>query len=58
MTEPQTNWARNVTFQAARVHRPTSIGELQEIVAGSDRLRALGTGHSFSTVADTTGDLV
>ncbi|MDX6231537.1 MAG: alditol oxidase [Nocardioidaceae bacterium] len=58
MTQPQTNWARNVTFQAARVHRPRSIGELQEIVAGSDRLRALGTGHSFSTVADTTGDLV
>jgi xylitol oxidase len=58
MTTPLTNWARNVTFQAARVHRPTSIGELQEIVAGSDRLRALGTGHSFSTVADTTGDLV
>jgi xylitol oxidase len=58
MTGPQTNWARNVTFQAARLHRPTSIGELQEIVAGSDRLRALGTGHSFSTVADTTGDLV
>jgi alditol oxidase len=58
MTQPLTNWARNVTFQAARVHRPTSIGELQEIVAGSNRLRALGTGHSFSTVADTTGDLV
>jgi alditol oxidase len=55
---PLTNWARNVTFQAARVHRPTSVGELQEIVAGSNRLRALGTGHSFSTVADTTGDLV
>jgi len=58
MTTPLTNWARNVTFQAARLHRPTSIGELQEIVAGSDRLRALGAGHSFSTVADTTGDLV
>jgi xylitol oxidase len=58
MSNPLTNWARNVSFQAAQVHRPTSIGELQEIVAGSDRLRTLGTGHSFSTVADTTGDLV
>lgn len=58
MTTPLTNWARNVTFSAAHVHRPTSVEELAEIVAGSSRLRALGTGHSFSTVADTTGDLV
>src|SRR5215207_2533062 len=28
------------------------------MVAGADRIRALGTGHSFSRVADTTGDLV
>jgi alditol oxidase len=58
MTGPLTNWARNVTFSAARVHRPTSVDELATIIAGSSRLRALGTGHSFSTVADTTGDLV
>ena len=58
MTTPLRNWARNVTFQAGEVLRPTSIDQLQEIVAGSSRLRALGTAHSFSTVADTTGDLV
>jgi alditol oxidase len=58
VTPPLTNWARNVTFQASHVHRPTSVGELQEVVAGSSRARALGTGHSFSTVADTTGDLI
>ena len=53
-----TNWAGNVTFAAARVHRPTSVPEVQELVAGSTRLRALGSGHSFSPVADTDGDLV
>jgi xylitol oxidase len=58
MTEALTNWARNVTFSAARLHRPASVDELQQVVAASSRLRALGTGHSFSTVADTTGDLV
>jgi xylitol oxidase len=58
MTAPLTNWAGNVTFSAAQVHRPTSVEQLQAIVAGSSRLRALGTGHSFSPVADTTGDLV
>jgi xylitol oxidase len=52
------NWAGNVEFRAATLHRPASVGELQRLVAGSRQLRALGTGHSFSQVADTTGDLV
>jgi alditol oxidase len=53
-----TNWAGNVVFAARAVHRPRSVAELQELVAGTERIRALGTGHSFSRVADTTGDLV
>lgn len=55
---PVVNWAGNVTFRAARVHHPASVAELGQIVAGARRVRALGTGHSFSRVADTTGDLV
>jgi alditol oxidase len=53
-----TNWAGNVTFGAAAVHRPSSVAELQSLVAGSARARALGTGHSFNRLADTTGDLI
>jgi alditol oxidase len=53
-----TNWAGNITFGAARVHRPGTLDELQSVVAVSDRVRALGSGHSFSPVADTTADLV
>ncbi|WP_318205888.1 FAD-binding protein [Streptomyces sp. SCL15-4] len=52
------NWAGNVVYQAPRVHRPASLDELRALVARSDRIRALGTGHSFSRVADSTGDLV
>ena len=52
------NWAGNVEFAARAVHRPTSVAQLQDLVAGSDRVRALGSGHSFSRIADTTGDLV
>jgi alditol oxidase len=55
---PPSNWAGNVTFTAQRFHRPASVGELQALVAGSERARALGTGHSFSPIADTPGDLV
>ena len=55
---PVTNWAGNVTFAAARIHRPESVDELRRAVAAADSIRALGTGHSFSRIADTTGDLV
>ena len=53
-----TNWAGNVRFSAARAHRPERLDELQAIVAGASRVRALGTGHSFNRIADTEGDLV
>lgn len=53
-----TNWGGNVAYGARRVLRPRSVDELRGMVAGADRIKALGTGHSFSRVADTTGDLV
>ena len=53
-----TNWAGNHTYAAERVHRPTTVEELQGIVAGAERVRALGTRHAFTDLADTTGDLV
>ena len=58
MTGRLTNWAGNVIFCAERFHRPASVGELQRIVAGSSRVRAIGTGHSFNRIADSPGDLV
>jgi alditol oxidase len=56
--ESLTNWAGNVQFRAATVHRPASVPELRQLVASSGKIRALGTAHSFSPVADTNGDLV
>jgi alditol oxidase len=52
------NWAGNVEFHAAGVRRPRTVAGLQALVAGSTRVRALGTGHSFSPIADTTGELI
>jgi alditol oxidase len=52
------NWAGNVEFRAARVHRPATIEELRRVVAGAEAVRVLGTGHSFNRIADTRGDLV
>src|SRR5215472_10280814 len=53
-----TNWAGNVSFGAARFHQPDSVAELRRTVALSSRVRALGTGHSFNLIADTTGGLI
>lgn len=53
-----TNWAGNITFSARQLHRPRSVAEIQELVAGSDRVRVLGSGHSFNRIADTEGDLL
>ncbi|MGN9775391.1 FAD-binding protein [Micromonospora sp. H33] len=52
------NWAGNVEYAARRFHRPGSVDELRRLVAGSDRLRAIGTGHSFNRFGDTAGELV
>ncbi|MEU0133986.1 FAD-binding protein [Streptomyces sp. NPDC006296] len=54
----RTNWAGNITFGAERLHVPASIAELQDLVAAGTAVRALGTGHSFNTVADTDGSLI
>ena len=54
----QANWAGNLTYHAARLHRPTTVDEVREIVARSTRVKALGSRHCFNDIADTTGDLV
>jgi xylitol oxidase len=56
MTE--TNWAGSHAYSAARLHRPQTLEELSEVVAGADHVHALGSRHSFNLVADTTEDLV
>jgi xylitol oxidase len=55
---PLTNWAGNVVYGAASVSRPTTLAQLRSVVARADRVRAVGTGHSFNRIADTRGELV
>ena len=52
------NWAGNVTFAPSELLRPSSIAELQQMVAGARRVRALGSAHSFNRLADTDGALI
>ncbi len=52
------NWAGNVAFRATGVHTPRSVEELQLLVTRGDPLRAVGSRHSFTRIADTTGHQV
>lgn len=58
MIENGTNWAGNYTYRAAKLHQPETIEKLQELVASSNKLKALGTRHSFNDIADSPGDLI
>lgn len=57
-SQPGTNWAGNVTYQAAEVMHPESVEELASIVTSHAKVRVLGSRHSFSRLADTDGVLV
>ncbi|MFF2244958.1 FAD-binding protein [Arthrobacter sp. NPDC058130] len=52
------NWAGNYGYQAAKMAHPASIAELQDVVAGAGKVRALGSRHSFNDIADTAGTQV
>jgi xylitol oxidase len=48
----EVNWAGTHAYRATRIHRPSTVEEVQEIVARAPRIRVLGSRHSFSDVAD------
>ncbi|MFF0019525.1 FAD-binding protein [Streptomyces sp. NPDC005496] len=52
MTEILTNWAGNITYSAKELHRPESLDALAALVAAGARVRVLGSGHSFNTIAE------
>ncbi|MFJ6985469.1 MULTISPECIES: FAD-binding protein [unclassified Streptomyces] len=52
MAEAVTNWAGNITYGVTELHRPATEAELAALVASSERVRVLGSGHSFNTIAE------
>jgi xylitol oxidase len=49
---PRENWAGNITYSTDRVYQPASIDEIRVTVKRCIKLRALGSRHSFNTIAD------
>ena len=52
------NWAGNYAYSAKKLHHPQSVEQVQELVKSHNKLRVLGTRHSFNSIADSTENLV
>jgi alditol oxidase len=56
MTTQHKNWAGNYEYQAARVHHPETLEQVQDLVRQNEKVKALGSRHSFNSIADTHHD--
>jgi xylitol oxidase len=56
--ENRRNWAGNYSYSASRFYIPESIEQIQDWVAQNDKIKVLGTRHSFNSIADTTGSML
>ena len=54
MHAPERNWAGNYTYRAQKLHRPTTIDQVQQIVAKAASVHVLGSRHSFNDIADSS----
>ncbi len=52
------NWAGNYQYSADRLDLPKSVEDVQQLVKHHSKLKALGSRHSFNSIADTIGDQV
>jgi xylitol oxidase len=48
----ETNWAGTHAYAAAEVHRPADLDEVRQVLAAAQRIRVLGSRHSFNDIAD------
>src|SRR5690625_2527243 len=57
-----TNWSRTATSAPASVHAPRDESELSDVITAAAQqggtVKAVGSGHSFTDCATTTGTLV
>lgn len=58
MINNPSNWAGNYLYRAVQIHAPETVEQVQELVIRSNKVKALGTRHSFNDIADSSGDLI
>jgi xylitol oxidase len=52
------NWAGNLTYATGEIGYPLTTEEIQQLVKGQKKLRALGTKHCFNQIADSKNYLL
>jgi xylitol oxidase len=57
-TKAHQNWAGNQTYSAQRLYIPETLEQLQNLLHQSEKVKILGSRHSFNLIADSTGNLV
>ena len=50
----ESNWAGNYRYGADKLHRPSTLDQVQEVIVNARRIRVLGSRHSFTDIADST----
>ena len=56
--EPGSNWAGNYRYKAKNLYHPHTVGEIRDLVAKLDKVKALGSRHCFNDIADSPIALV
>ncbi len=51
-SKARTNWAGNYTYKAPHVHESNNEDEVQQLVIGLQKHKALGSRHCFNNIAD------
>ncbi len=51
-SEPLSNWAGNLQYSTSHVYYPETVSQVQDYVKRFDKMRPLGSRHSFNTIAD------
>jgi len=54
----QKNWAGNYEYSTARIHHPKTLIEIQDLVRRAEKIRTLGSRHSFNGIADCAQDII
>ncbi len=52
------NWAGNLTYSTDHLHTPGSMDEVRQVVKSCEKIRALGSRHSFNAIADSTANQI
>lgn len=47
-----TNWAESLSYSTDKVYYPATVEQVQEVVKKCSNIKALGSRHSFNTIAD------